>query len=100
MATEPERRARLVGAAGWAWLLVLLVFTGRLALILWRELGRLGAVDAATLLDRGSQLKPWPWKAPLSVVALVALVLVFGAVAATLWIAAGKRLRRRAATGS
>ncbi len=96
MATERRRWARFVDVAAWAWLAVLLLFAGRLVVVLWRELGRLCVVDATTLLDRASQLKPWPWKAPLSLFWLAALVLVFGAVTTTTWVAAVRRLRRGA----
>jgi hypothetical protein len=93
MATDDRQKAALRFASG-LWLVVLLALLVALARLFVRELGRLSGVTARTLLDRMSQLKPWPWKAPLSTLALALFVALLVATLAWLWIAAARRYLR------
>ena len=92
MATDWRTRLRrLALPAGVAWLGLLAVFVARACRLLAHELRRLAPVGLATIADRTSQLRPWPWKAPLALVAMALLVAVAAGCVAAAWIAALRR---------
>jgi len=96
MATDWRGRVRpLVAAAGWIWLALVLAWCARAGVLWWQELGRIRPVGAATIFDRASQLKPWPYKAPLSLVWLAAFLVVLAACVLTAWGVAVRRAARR-----
>ena len=92
MATDVrERLRRLALPAGLVALAVVVAGVVRLAILLALEAGQLGAVGASTVLDRMSQLKPPPWKAPFLAVTLDATILVVAAGVVTLFVVAIRR---------
>jgi len=96
MATDPRQRlARLGLPLGLVALAFVLAGAIRLVVLLVRDLGQLYDVGGAVVADRMSQLKPWPWKAPLMLVWIGALVVVVVACAGASWWAAIRRWRAR-----
>jgi hypothetical protein len=92
MATDwRDRLRRLALPAGLAWLALLGVFVARAGRALAYELGRLGSIGLPTIADRTSQLRPWPWKAPLMLVALALLVALAAGCVVAAWVAAARR---------
>ncbi|MGZ3406628.1 MAG: hypothetical protein ACXVAN_09330 [Polyangia bacterium] len=90
------RLRRLALPAGLAWLALLTGVVARFVLALVRDLGQLRPVGLATIADRMSQLKPWPWKAPQAFVPIALLVaLAAAAVIAAVVAAARATVRDR-----
>lgn len=89
MATDARARLqRLALPAGLAVLAALVAALARFVVLFLHELARLRAVGAALVVDRMSQLKPWPWKGGLGELAIALFVVALVACVGAFWVAA------------
>ena len=88
MATDLRARvSRLAMPVGLVVLAALVAALVRFVVLFVRELGRIRPVGAALVVDRMSQLKPWPWKGGLGELAIALFIVGLAACVAALWVA-------------
>jgi uncharacterized membrane protein len=89
MATDARARLqRFALPAGLVVIAALVAALVRFVVLFVHELGRIRPVGAALVVDRMSQLKPWPWKGGLGELAIALFVVGLVACVAALFIAA------------